>query len=169
MAVQIIRGHVIDSLRALPSDHFHCCISSPPYWGLRLYGIESTIWGGDPNCAHQWGPQGKKGGGSHAHTESSQQNGVGTKAAHEQISQASTGAFCSCGAWKGDLGLEPYHDCGLGGMVRLRRDLTDAQREYVARRLLGVADRDGAHGDTERKASTHSQSNIEDQDTDPKA
>lgn len=30
-------GHVLDVLRRLPSRSVHCCVTSPPYWGLRSY------------------------------------------------------------------------------------------------------------------------------------
>ena len=35
----------------LPDGSVHCCITSPPYWGLRDYGL--SAWdGGDPECGH---------------------------------------------------------------------------------------------------------------------
>jgi site-specific DNA-methyltransferase (cytosine-N4-specific) len=30
-------------LAELPSDHYRCCVTSPPYWGLREYGHEDQI------------------------------------------------------------------------------------------------------------------------------
>lgn len=30
-------GHCLDVLRSLPADIVHCCVTSPPYWGLRDY------------------------------------------------------------------------------------------------------------------------------------
>lgn len=36
----------------------------------------------------------------------------------------------------GQIGLEPTPDCGKRHLFRLRSDLTEAQREYVVRRLL---------------------------------
>ena len=35
----------------LPDGSVHCVITSPPYWGLRDYGL-ATWEGGDPNCDH---------------------------------------------------------------------------------------------------------------------
>jgi len=32
-------GDVLQVLRNLPGESVHCCITSPPYWGLRDYGI----------------------------------------------------------------------------------------------------------------------------------
>ena len=41
--VTILIGDVLDALRALPDDHFDCVVTSPPYWGLRDYGVEGQI------------------------------------------------------------------------------------------------------------------------------
>ena len=37
MTYRILHGDVLDRLRELPDEHFHCCCTSPPYWGLRRY------------------------------------------------------------------------------------------------------------------------------------
>jgi DNA modification methylase len=39
----ILPGDVLDRLRTLPSESVHCCVTSPPYWGLRDYGIEGQL------------------------------------------------------------------------------------------------------------------------------
>lgn len=39
MTVRILVGDVRESLRDLPSDSVHCVVTSPPYWGLRDYGV----------------------------------------------------------------------------------------------------------------------------------
>lgn len=41
--VQIVCGDVRDKLSALPNDTFHCCVTSPPYWGMRDYGYKGQI------------------------------------------------------------------------------------------------------------------------------
>ena len=41
--VQIIHGDVQQKLSLLPDDTFHCCVTSPPYWGMRDYGYEGQI------------------------------------------------------------------------------------------------------------------------------
>ena len=33
----IIVGDVRERLRDLPNDSIHCCVTSPPYYGLRSY------------------------------------------------------------------------------------------------------------------------------------
>ena len=40
---RIIRGDCIESMRTLPDASVHCCITSPPYWGLRDYGHAGQI------------------------------------------------------------------------------------------------------------------------------
>ena len=38
-------GHVIEVLRAMPSESVHCVPTSPPYWGLRKYdGDQDVLW-----------------------------------------------------------------------------------------------------------------------------
>jgi len=39
----VIQGDAETHLKLLPNDFFRCCITSPPYWGLRDYGIEGQI------------------------------------------------------------------------------------------------------------------------------
>lgn len=43
MTVNIIQGDVRSVMSCLPSDHFDCIVTSPPYWGLRDYGVEGQI------------------------------------------------------------------------------------------------------------------------------
>ena len=40
---QIIRGDAEAELRKIESETFQSCITSPPYWGLRDYGIDGQI------------------------------------------------------------------------------------------------------------------------------
>jgi DNA modification methylase len=35
----IICGDALTELRKLPDESVHCCVTSPPYWGLRDYGV----------------------------------------------------------------------------------------------------------------------------------
>lgn len=36
-ATTVLIGDCLDGLRSLPADSVHCCVTSPPYWGLRSY------------------------------------------------------------------------------------------------------------------------------------
>lgn len=43
MTVRIINADVMDGLRQLPDESVHCVVTSPPYWGLRDYGVDGQI------------------------------------------------------------------------------------------------------------------------------
>lgn len=43
MSVQIITGDCRDVLKTLPDQSVHCVVTSPPYFGLRDYGIAEQI------------------------------------------------------------------------------------------------------------------------------
>ena len=127
-------GHVIDVLKAMPERSVQCVVTSPPYFGLRDYGIEPVVWGGDAGCGHEWGnekiikqtPQhldvlgrkpGMKGGG---HKRSSDNMNM----------QASTGQFCRhCPAWRGSLGLEPTLELFIEHIVEVFREVRRVLRD----------------------------------------
>ena len=49
---KILQGDALEQLRLLPDGCIDCCVTSPPYWGLRDYG--TAVWiGGDENCSHK--------------------------------------------------------------------------------------------------------------------
>ncbi len=43
MSVKILKGDCRDVLRTLPAEHAQCVVTSPPYFGLRDYGIAGQI------------------------------------------------------------------------------------------------------------------------------
>ncbi|WP_342106320.1 site-specific DNA-methyltransferase [Methylobacterium sp. SI9] len=43
MSVRIHIGDVREQLRAMPDAFFDCVVTSPPYWGLRDYGVDGQI------------------------------------------------------------------------------------------------------------------------------
>jgi DNA modification methylase len=43
MSVQILTGDCRELLRALPAESVQCCVTSPPYWGLRDYGVDGQL------------------------------------------------------------------------------------------------------------------------------
>ena len=43
MEHRILQGDCVESLRTLPDASVHCCVTSPPYWGLRDYGHDGQI------------------------------------------------------------------------------------------------------------------------------
>lgn len=43
MTVRIINGDCREVLRTLPDESVHCCVTSPPYFGLRDYGVAGQM------------------------------------------------------------------------------------------------------------------------------
>ena len=48
----IIQGDCLKVLKTLPDGFVDCCVTSPPYYGLRDYGTGTWV-GGDPKCPHR--------------------------------------------------------------------------------------------------------------------
>ena len=48
----ILQGNCLETLKNIPDESVDCCITSPPYYGLRDYGTGKWI-GGDPTCPHR--------------------------------------------------------------------------------------------------------------------
>lgn len=40
---QILVGDCLELLRKMPNQSVHCCVTSPPYYGLRDYGVDGQI------------------------------------------------------------------------------------------------------------------------------
>jgi DNA modification methylase len=100
----ILQGHVLEVLRTLPEESVHCVVTSPPYWGLRTYGTVPQIWGGDSSCPHSWETvTAPSGNGQVTHP---MVGGTLNAASATRYPRASTSCM-KCGAWKGELGLEP--------------------------------------------------------------
>jgi DNA modification methylase len=50
--LSILQGDALEKLRELPDESVQCCVTSPPYWGLRDYG--TAAWeGGEAECEHK--------------------------------------------------------------------------------------------------------------------
>ena len=45
---QIIEGEVVDCLKQIGDGTVQCCVTSPPYWGLRDYGTAEYVGGAFP-------------------------------------------------------------------------------------------------------------------------
>lgn len=43
MTIEILRGDCRDVLGGLPDGSVNCCVTSPPYFGLRDYGVEGQL------------------------------------------------------------------------------------------------------------------------------
>lgn len=106
---KIIQGNTLDVLKTMPSESINCVMTSPPYWALRDYGIDvEAIWDGDVNCQHDFESYKQR---QHAGRGDNQgfMDYIKKQDVPDKIIEIS--GFCSkCGAWKGQLGLEPTFD-----------------------------------------------------------
>jgi DNA modification methylase len=115
----ILQGDALDVLKRLESNSIHMAVTSPPYFnGLRTYD-SPMIYGGLPECQHEWGNKipGDPKGGSGTPTN---KNNRGEKYARGD----SRGRFCKkCTAWEGELGREPSPDLYCHHLVEISREL----------------------------------------------
>jgi DNA modification methylase len=96
----ILQGDCLEVLKTLSSESVNCCVTSPPYYGLRDYG--TAQWkGGNENCDHSY-----QKGGRNPETSSKQISNTGTT-----ISQYKS-VCLKCGAIRIDdqIGLENTPD-----------------------------------------------------------
>ncbi len=105
-------GHVLEVLAKIPDKSIQTVITSPPYFNLRVYGTHPQVWGGDKNCEHDWIPYIKPGntwGTPNKNVPGLIHKNVETNTSFVPDQEQ---AVCSkCGAWLGELGNEPIHDC----------------------------------------------------------
>jgi DNA modification methylase len=114
----------------MPAKSVHCAVTSPPYWGLRDYGIDPVIWGGARHCAHEWGAEQR---GKHKDmlpaSESCSQGRVGIDE-RQGVGPPTGGRFCEkCGSWRGCLGLEPTPELYIEHLVEVFRELRRVLRD----------------------------------------
>ncbi len=105
MSVDLFPGDCLAVLREIPDGSVQCCVTSPPYYGLRDYG--TAKWeGGDAECDHQY----KKG-------------GRNPETAAKQLTNAGT------------LSSQYEHTCGKCGAIRIDNQigLEQTPEEYIAR------------------------------------
>jgi DNA modification methylase len=109
---RVLCGNSLEMLKRLPDGCVHVCVTSPPYWGLRDYGLPPSIWDGDSNCRHEFEdlPKISTGPGGSAKQRS----------LRGSCFTASGGSFCrKCGAWRGCLGLEPTPELYVEHLVKI--------------------------------------------------
>jgi len=133
------QGDVRAVLAGLPAGSVQCVVTSPPYWGLRDYGIEPGVWPAasaergarNAECRHEWGAggPGRKRDNQHV-SEAPGAKGGGLKASAANQTTSSTGAFCRlCGAWRGCLGLEPTPALYVEHLVAVLREVRRVLRD----------------------------------------
>lgn len=102
---KILIGDVRQQLRTLPAGSVHCVVTSPPYWGLRAYGTDPQVWGGNSACDHDWLDSSWRETRKNDETAGPKQRTNGGSVGDRVENKADT---CQkCGAWRGELGSEP--------------------------------------------------------------
>ena len=129
MTHKIINAHVIDALKGLEDESVDCVITSPPYYGLRSYKGADTVWGGNPDCEHDFS--------NPIPSTLLHENRNNRRGTQDEVLSNPTGttyirksnsigvnAFCSkCGAWKGQLGLEPTYQLYIEHLMLVTREI----------------------------------------------
>jgi len=88
-----MKGHVLNCLKKIPSNSIDCIVTSPPYWGLRKYPDSANVI---------WDGD--------------------PNCQHKWEEQVSN--FCKkCGAWYGQLGLEPTLDLYIEHLLQITKEL----------------------------------------------
>jgi len=122
---RIICADARDITKHIPEKSVHCVVTSPPYWGLRSYGEEPSVWGGVSECEHEWElTEPRRNRSENDATSKKQASNTGS------YYNAKSGQICSkCGAWRGCLGLEPTPEMFIAhlkeifdGVYRVLRD-----------------------------------------------
>ena len=130
---QVLCGDCREVMASLPEESIDLVVTSPPYWGLRDYGNSPQVFGGNSECDHQWGEEiilPKKSGGTDSSTlgEESWGNAMSDEAMVRSIKRSfvdeSKSSFCvKCGAWRGQLGLEPHPQMFIDHLVEVSREI----------------------------------------------
>jgi DNA modification methylase len=121
VSVRIIIGDALEQLRLLPDESVHCCVTSPPYYGLRDYG--TAQWdGGDAACDHIMLPTGVR---NIGRDRAASGGKFHDSPIPNQIRQQFSGICGKCGAWRIDrqIGLEPSPDEYVAALVAVFQEV----------------------------------------------
>lgn len=130
---KILQGNSLEVLKTLPDGSVNCIMTSPPYWSLRDYGNGNDIvWDGKKNCKHNFEVKERK-----LHSGSAPNTVHGAiLAGGLEVDWKTKDGFCKkCGAWKGQLGLEPHFDDKILELFELRQNLTEEEKKFVMEEL----------------------------------
>lgn len=131
MSTRLIIGDCRAVLPTLAAGSVQCVVTSPPYYGLRDYGVPPSIWGGNPDCEHEWGDQIAANATNHTgkarwnHTRNGRDE---LQPVEKRVARLRTtvkqGQFCQkCNAWAGTIGLEPTPQLFVEHVVEVFREL----------------------------------------------
>ncbi len=122
---RIYNENCLDTLSRMPDSFLDCVVTSPPYYGLRSYGTEPQIWGGDKDCNHIWDEHYTPPNGGKSHPE--RPSAVGANRSMNDMpirGEGYTTHFCQlCNAWRGELGLEPTFQLYISHLIDIFREV----------------------------------------------
>lgn len=113
-------GDCREVLASMPDGSARCCVTSPPYWGLRDYG--TARWeGGDPACDHAKGTAAS----ARSTLKNDGRENFGSNNYERSIVVPYRDACGKCGAIRvdGQLGLESTPEEYVAGMVAVFREV----------------------------------------------
>lgn len=120
------QGDARGILPMMPDGCVQALITSPPYWGLRMYKVGESlpVWDGDPDCQHKFEERAwyvnagaATGQGGKAFSAPGPENAARIKEGRWRLA-----GECSCGAWQGQLGLEPTPEFYISHLVQVFRE-----------------------------------------------
>ena len=117
----VLCGHVLDEIKKIPDESVQCCITSVPYWGLRNYNTPPQIWkNSKPLCeVHEWDEVITPAANGIVNSEMQGKTLSGRSATRKPRKSD----ICSkCGAWRGELGLEPTPELYVQHIVEVFRE-----------------------------------------------
>ena len=116
-------GDAMMILRELPPASVHCCVTSPPYWGLRDYGT-ATWAGGEADCDHAESTPSRR-------AASVASSGLDGSRETIHASHQFKGDCRRCGARRIDvqLGLEPTPELYVSHLVMIFREVRRVLRD----------------------------------------
>ncbi|MFZ1007339.1 MAG: DNA methyltransferase, partial [Candidatus Sulfotelmatobacter sp.] len=109
----------------LADDTVQCCVTSPPYWGLRKYaGEQELVWGGTDACEHKWNEStrtadNRQTAGLSKDFDTRTSAGGKFKGKYDVI----CGVCGVCGGWRGAYGLEPTIEMYVAHTVEILREV----------------------------------------------
>jgi len=143
----VLLGDARAVLVEMPEHSVDMICGSPPFYGLRRYLCEPSIWDGDnPDCQHEWGDD--------KSTITIGRNDLGNyEGKHskpitrglEAQKQIQSGNFClKCHAWRGVLGNEPTPDLYIQHLVGIF-ELARRVLKPTGTMFINLADSYNAH------------------------
>jgi DNA modification methylase len=160
--LRILVGDCRERLRDLDDDSVDCVITSSPYYKQRIYDIPNLVWDDNPACDHDW----------EMRTEVFRQPTPDpevrySRHLHKMDVAKESGRCRRCGAWLGQLGLEPTREMYIQHLVQIFREVRrvlkptgtlwvnladsfdDGRLQWIPARLAVALDADGWIGRNE--------------------